>query len=135
MILDENVDDKHESNFETMIGLKYSLESFAAKIKETEPVTQEELEDLESSVEHECSRLTGYQVQTEDEHQALTHRGPWNQINNTLRNEIEQVSETAINFEKATSQLKEQVILLRENFFLNHLLLSRLEQTYNNRMR
>ena len=114
MILDENVDDKHESNFETMIGLKYSLESFAEKIKGTEPITQEELEDLESSTEHECARLTGYQVQTEDEHQALTHRGPWNQINNTLRNEIEQVSETAINFEKATSQLKEQVKIIFE---------------------
>jgi len=114
LILDENVDDKHESNFETMIGLKYSLESFAEKIKGTDPITQEELEDLESSTEHECARLTGYQVQTEDEHQALTHRGPWNQINNTLRNEIEQVSETAINFEKATSQLKEQVKIIFE---------------------
>jgi len=101
--------DKHETNLETMISLKYSLESFCEKMKGPLP-SDDELEELELETEQECSKLSNYQANNEDEHLALTLKGPWNQINNNLRNEIEQVSETAIAYEKANSQLKEQVI-------------------------
>ena len=106
---DGNADDKHELNLETMISLKYAVESFCDNMRQEKLPEDSELENMESNFEQECSKLVNYQLNNEDEHQAVTLRGPWNQINNSLRSEIEQVSETAISFEKANSQLKEQV--------------------------
>ncbi len=129
---DGHEDDKHDTNLETMISLKYSLESFCEKLRESENLSEEEIEKFEQESEHECSKLNNYQANDEDEHLTLTLKGPWNQINTTLRNEIEQVSETAINFEKASSQLKEQVRTFSK--CLSHLFL-RFEQTFSNKMR
>ena len=92
-----------------MISLKYSLDSFCDKLRQPEIPSDEEFETMENTSDQECSKITNYQLNTEDEHVALTLKGPWNLINNSLRTEIEQVSETAINFEKTNSQLKEQV--------------------------
>ena len=93
------------------------MESFCEKIKGAEALDDNEIEELELESEQECSKLSNYQSINEDEHIALTLKGPWNQINNNLRNEIEQVSETAIAFEKANSQLKEQVIFIYKFLF------------------
>ena len=97
----------YEDKIESLIAMKYSMSSFTQSIMTDDSSLN--IEEIESECEKYYSRVATVSIKKEPDHGAIMHRGPWNQINNTLRSEIEQVSETAINYEKANQELKEQV--------------------------
>jgi hypothetical protein len=99
----------YDEKIESLITLKYSFDSLSQTLSDSGVVNASNIESNENECEKSYSRLASVQIKTDSEHSIALQKGPWNHINNILRGEIEQVSETAINYEKANHQYKEQV--------------------------
>jgi hypothetical protein len=96
---------------EILIDLKYTIDSLSDNITNTLNEDATLFNDKIGYCEQLVGKLTAIQLKVTNEKDLLMEKGAWNFINHALREEIEQVSDTAIKYEKAMYDLKEMVII------------------------
>jgi len=108
---EEDLDMTMADAIEALMMLKLDVSTKASELKTAEEANEFNTSEIEEGFEKAISRLQALNLKSkpDDQLQNIIKKGPWNEINSGLRGEIEQVSELAINYDRATQQLKEQI--------------------------